>query len=96
VKLTQDIKGAGVNVPYATAYRALFQRAKGKPGQTVFVHGGSGIESYLLIYERACKILTLISGGVGIAAIQFARAVRQSLSLDGGKCADGHYYHSMV
>jgi NADPH2:quinone reductase len=47
-------QGACVNVPYATAYRALFQRAHGQPGETVLVHGASG--------------------GVGIAALQMARA----------------------
>ena len=47
-------QGAAVNIPYATAYRALFHRARGVPGETVLVHGGSG--------------------GVGIAAIQIARA----------------------
>jgi len=35
-------QGAGVNVPYATAYRALYQRAQGRPGETVLVHGASG------------------------------------------------------
>lgn len=47
-------QGAGVYVPYATAYRALFQRAQARPGETVLVHGASG--------------------GVGIAAVQVARA----------------------
>jgi NADPH2:quinone reductase len=35
-------QGAGINVPYATAYRALYQRAQGRPGETVLVHGASG------------------------------------------------------
>jgi NADPH2:quinone reductase len=35
-------EGAGVNTTYATAYRALFQRAGGRPGETVLVHGASG------------------------------------------------------
>src|SRR5205085_8674431 len=35
-------QGAGVNTPFATAYRALFQRAKALPGETVLVHGASG------------------------------------------------------
>jgi NADPH:quinone reductase len=35
-------EGAGVNTPYATAYRALFQRARARPGETVLVHGASG------------------------------------------------------
>jgi NADPH2:quinone reductase len=47
-------QGAGVNVPYATAYHALFQRAHGEAGESVLVHGASG--------------------GVGIAAVQLARA----------------------
>jgi len=35
-------QGAGVGVPYATAYRALFNRAEVKPGESVLVHGASG------------------------------------------------------
>lgn len=35
-------QGAAVNVPYATAYRALFLRGGGKPGESVLVHGASG------------------------------------------------------
>jgi NADPH2:quinone reductase len=35
-------QGAGVNIPYATAYRALFQCAHAKPGEIVLVHGASG------------------------------------------------------
>ena len=47
-------QGAALGVPYATAWRALFQRAKAVPGETVLVHGASG--------------------GVGVAAVQIARA----------------------
>lgn len=46
--------GAALGVPYATAYRALFQRVRALPGDTVLIHGASG--------------------GVGIAAVQLARA----------------------
>lgn len=35
-------QGAGVAVPYGTAYRALFQRARAVAGETVLVHGASG------------------------------------------------------
>jgi NADPH:quinone reductase len=35
-------QGAGVNVPYATAYRALFQRADARLGETVLINGASG------------------------------------------------------
>jgi NADPH:quinone reductase len=35
-------QGAAVNIPYATAWRALHQRARVIPGETVLIHGGSG------------------------------------------------------
>lgn len=35
-------QGAGIFVPYATSYRALFQRAGARAGETVLVHGASG------------------------------------------------------
>ncbi|MDQ4123748.1 MAG: NADPH:quinone reductase [Acidobacteriota bacterium] len=48
-------QGAGVFVPYATAFRGLFQRGGAQAGETVLIHGASG--------------------GVGIAAVQWARNV---------------------
>ncbi len=47
-------QGAGLGVPYATAYRALFQRARAVAGERLLVHGATG--------------------GVGLAAVQFALA----------------------
>jgi NADPH2:quinone reductase len=47
-------QGAAVGVPYVTAWRALHQRIRSVPGESVLIHGASG--------------------GVGIAAIQIARA----------------------
>jgi NADPH2:quinone reductase len=35
-------QGAAVNVPYATAYRALFDRARALPGESVLIHGATG------------------------------------------------------
>ena len=35
-------EGAGLFIPYATAYRGLFQRSKIEAGETVFIHGASG------------------------------------------------------
>ncbi len=35
-------QGAGISTPYATAYRALFQRARALSGETVLIHGASG------------------------------------------------------
>jgi NADPH:quinone reductase len=47
-------QGAGLWVPYGTAYTALHHHAKAHAGETLLIHGASG--------------------GVGIAAVQFARA----------------------
>jgi NADPH2:quinone reductase len=35
-------QGAAIGVPYLTAWRALHQRARIQPGETVFIHGASG------------------------------------------------------
>ena len=35
-------QGAGIGVPYVTAWRALHDRARLQPGEAVFVHGASG------------------------------------------------------
>ncbi len=48
-------QGAGVWVPYGTAYTALRHHADARAGETVLIHGASG--------------------GVGLAAIQFAQSM---------------------
>src|SRR5258705_6324266 len=48
-------QGAGVFIPYGTAYHAIYHQAKAHAAETVLVHGASG--------------------GVGIASLQFARAL---------------------
>ena len=48
-------QGAGIWVPYGTAYTALHHHGHARPGETLLIHGASG--------------------GVGLAAIQFARAL---------------------
>jgi NADPH2:quinone reductase len=35
-------QGAGVGIPYVTAWRALFDKGRAVPGETVLVHGASG------------------------------------------------------
>ena len=57
-------QGAAIGVPYATAYRALFHRARAVPGETVLIHGATG--------------------GVGIAAVQIARAAGMKVIGTGG------------
>lgn len=53
-ELVQFEQGAALGIPYGTAYRALFQRAHAREGESVLIHGASG--------------------GVGLAAVQLARA----------------------
>ena len=36
------LQGAGVGVPYVTAWRALFDKGRAVPGETVLIHGASG------------------------------------------------------
>lgn len=57
-------QGAGVYIPYATAYRGLFQIGQARAGESVFVHGASG--------------------GVGVAAVQIARAAGLTVIGTGG------------
>ncbi len=35
-------QGAAIGIPYATAFRALFQRARASAGENIFIHGASG------------------------------------------------------
>ena len=51
---TSFAQGAGLFVPYVTAWNALFRRGNARAGDTVLIHGASG--------------------GVGVAATQFAAA----------------------
>jgi NADPH:quinone reductase len=57
-------QGACLGVPYATAYRGLFQRARAVPSETVLIHGATG--------------------GVGIAAVQWARSAGMKVIGTGG------------
>jgi NADPH:quinone reductase len=52
-------QGAGLWVPYGTAYHALRHHADARAGETLLVHGASG--------------------GVGLAAVQFARALGMTI-----------------
>jgi NADPH2:quinone reductase len=66
-------QGAALGVPYCTAYRALFQKAGARPGETVLVHGatgGVGIAAVELAHARGLTVIG--SGGTdkGLAAVK--------------------------
>lgn len=57
-------QGAAVNVPYATAYRALFHRAQARAGEVVLVHGASGgVGSAAVQLARAAGMTIIGTGG---------------------------------
>jgi NADPH2:quinone reductase len=57
-------QGAAVNTSYATAYRALFQRAGAKAGETVLVHGASGgVGTAAVQLARAAGLRVVGTGG---------------------------------
>jgi NADPH2:quinone reductase len=56
-------QGAGLHIPYATAYRALFLRAHAHAGQTVLVHGASGAVGLATVQFAAAAGLTVLGTG---------------------------------
>jgi NADPH2:quinone reductase len=57
-------QGAALGVPYGTAYRALFQRGRGKAGETVLVHGATGgVGTACVQFARAAGLTVIGTGG---------------------------------
>lgn len=57
-------QGAGLGVPYGTAYRALFQKGHARPGETVLVHGASGGVGVACVqFARAAGLTVIGTGG---------------------------------
>jgi NADPH2:quinone reductase len=66
-------QGAAINVPYATAYRALFQKAMAKPGETVLVHGASGgvgVAAIQLAAAAGCNVIGTAGSERGLALVR--------------------------
>jgi NADPH2:quinone reductase len=57
-------QGAGIFVPYATAYRALFQKAAAKSGNRVLIHGASGAVGIAAIqFAKRAGLIVLGTAG---------------------------------
>ena len=57
-------QGAGIGVPYSTAYHALFHRAKAVPGDFILVHGASGgVGTAAVQIARAAGMKVIATGG---------------------------------
>ena len=66
-------QGAALGVPYCTAYRALFQRAAARPGETVLVHGATGGVGIATVELAHARGLTVIGSGgtdTGLAVVK--------------------------
>ena len=57
-------QGAALGVPYATAWRALHQRARARAGETVLVHGATGgVGTAAVQIARAAGLVVIGTGG---------------------------------
>jgi NADPH:quinone reductase len=95
-------QGAAINVPYATAYRALFHRAQARAGEIVLVNGASGgVGTAAVQIARAAGMRVIGTAGTEegrrLVAEQGAHYVldhhapdylEQALSLTGGRGID--------
>jgi NADPH2:quinone reductase len=75
-------QGAALGVPYGTAWRALFQRARAVPGETVLVHGASGGVGTAAVQLARAAGLTVIGTAGSERGAQLARDLGASRVLD--------------
>lgn len=66
-------QGAGIWTPYATAFRALFQKAKAKAGETVLVHGASGGVGLAAVQWAKAAGINVIGTASSIEGIELVR-----------------------
>lgn len=95
-------QGAAIGVPYATAHRALFHRARVRPGETVLVHGASGgvgQAAVQLARAHGCTVIGTAGSEEGLAFVRSqgahhvvrhgtAESVGEIRELTGGRGAD--------
>ena len=66
-------QGAAIGAPYGTAWRALFNRAHARPGETLLVHGASGgVGIAATQLARACGMRVIGTAGTdkGVALVR--------------------------
>ncbi|MDN5873115.1 MAG: NADPH:quinone reductase [Sinobacteraceae bacterium] len=75
-------QGAALGVPYATAWRGLFLRARARAGETVLIHGATGGVGLAAIQLAAAAGLNVIATGGSPAGRQMATAQGATQVLD--------------
>jgi NADPH2:quinone reductase len=82
-------QGAALGVPYATAFRALFQRARALPGETVLVHGASGGVGIATTQLAVAAGLTVVGTAGSEEGRRLAAAQGAALVLDHDDASHG-------
>ena len=83
-------QGAALGVPYATAFRALFQRGRAKPGEQVLVHGASGAVGIAAVQFA-------LAAGLVVAGTAGSEAGRELVSAQGAvRTFDHHDPHHLA
>ena len=70
-------QGAAVGVPCVTAWRALFQKADLRPGETVLIHGASGgvgLPATQLAHDAQAVVIGTAGSGAGADLVRAAGA----------------------
>jgi NADPH2:quinone reductase len=75
-------QGAGIFVPYSTAYRALFHKGMAQPGDTVLVHGATGAVGLAAVQLAVAAGMTVIGTGGSPAGRELAQAQGAALVVD--------------
>lgn len=74
--------GAAVGVPYVTAYRALFQRARLRAGERVLVHGASGGVGTAALQMARAHGATVIGTAGTESGLELVRSEGAHVALD--------------
>jgi NADPH2:quinone reductase len=75
-------QGAGIFVPYSTAYRALFHKGMAQPGNTVLVHGATGAVGLAAVQLAVAAGMTVIGSGGSPAGRELVYAQGATLVVD--------------
>ncbi len=75
-------QGAALATPYATAFRALFQRTVAKPLETVLVHGGSGGVGVALVQFALAAGLVVVGTAGSDAGLDLIAAQGSVVAVD--------------
>ncbi len=76
--------GAGIGVPYATAYYGLFNRGRAQAGETLFIHGASGAVGTAAIQLARARGLTVIGSAGSQRGLDLVREQGAHHAVDHG------------